>query len=194
MARSFPTGKCSVKWITSLPLLLSLVCFCTVPVVLRSPQEPYTVIRWEGGTFVYVTYYWQGRSIEEARELIRRFAQWAKEKNVLDVPMGRFPEYSIWQLGFLSLAGRIDTETFEGYPIEQMEIPEGGYASLKLTGEPGSLRFYRQEFELMLQEDGFVVESPAYEVYAGMLTDTLQSQTGVYEIRYLIGAAEDLME
>ncbi len=175
-----------------LPLLS--IQTCTIPAVIEKRQRPYEVIHWNGGPFFYVTYYWQGQSIDEVQALRRRFVGWAQEQNYLALPVSRYPQSSIWQIGFVSLVETVERDSFDGYAIERMDIPAGGYAEMTLTGDPEGLRFRRQEFELMLQDDGLVVESPPYEIFPELVADTLKDDPGIYHLRFLIGAAEQMLE
>jgi|GEM_PF-3501698 len=167
----------------SVVFVISMIVGCNKPVLVMQGDMKYKTVEWDGGLFVYVTYYWKGGKFEDAVHLEKQFVTWAQEKGISRQAIGRFPTSREWQLGFIADT-LPDTTVFQGYKIETMQIPSGTYASMLGKGHPENMFFYWKKFKKWLIQDRYKIESPVFEMYNDLLNDSIPELKQVGEIRY----------
>ena len=173
-----------VQWGSSLLFMLTVVS-CGKPTLLHQGAARYRVQSYHAEVFLYVDYKWKGGAFKDAVALEHRFVRWARDQGVLKDAMGRFPTSHDWQLGF-TVESVPTTHTFEGLEIQQMAIPAGEYAVLKTEGSVDFLFRYWKPFRRWLKQDHYEVESPVFERYPDILTDSRAKERIRGELRYRV--------
>lgn len=169
-------------WMAAVVLV---VVSCVKPNLLRQEGQRYAFTDWKGGLFVFLAYTWEGGAFDDAVALQRRFVRWGGEVGMVVLPVGRFPTTRTWQLGFMSsrAPGRA---RFEGYLVDTMTVPGGSYARMMARGHIENLYRYWKPFKRWVLRDGYTVDSPVFEVYTGMLSDSLAAEDRIGELRYRV--------
>lgn len=175
-----------IKRIVSISITISsLLLCCSVPSVIRQDGKDYSLVEWNGGKFIYVTYTWKGGKFDDAVELERDFVRWARDAGIFERAVGKFPKGKKWELGFIA-TGEPPIETFKGYPVEAATIPSGTYAALFGKGHPENMFFHWKKLKRRLIDDGYLIKSPVLEIYSSLVEDSLSDESGRGEIRYLV--------
>ena len=164
-------------------IICVLISHCNKPVHIMRDGEKYKLVDWEGGLFVYVTYHWKGGKFDDAVQLEKDFVKWADSADITIQAVGRFPASKIWQLGFISKS-KPEINELEGYKIDTLEISSGTYASLLGKGHPENMFWYWKKFKNWLIRDGQAVDSPVFEIYNNLFTDSIPEKERIGEIRY----------
>lgn len=166
---------------------------CKVPSVVSQNGGKYSIIQWEGGTFVYLTYLWKGGKFDDAVKLERDFVTWAHKGGIEGMPIGRFPAAKQWQLGLITQKVPAQSD-FNGYLISSLNIPAGTYAHLIGKGYAENMFFYWKKFKKLLIRDRYSVDGPVIEVYTDIITDSLPKPEQRGEIRYKVESPDNKNE
>ncbi len=158
---------------------------CSVPVIIENKGKPYEIINWEGGNFYYITYHWKGGKFDDAVDLIIKWIDLTKKRNIGEYSVGRFLTNNDWQLGIISVKG-LDITKFEGLNIEKMNLAAGEYASMKLKGNPENLFYHWESFKKILIKDKYEVISPVFEIYKTAFDISIPVKERIGELRYHI--------
>ena len=178
--------KLHMKKLLYLLIISILIFYCNKPVHINQDGEKYKLVNWEGGLFVYVTYHWKGGKFDDAVQLERDFVQWADSADITIQAIGRFPTSKVWQLGFISKS-QPEANEFKSYSIETMQIPSGTYASLYGKGHPENMFWYWKKLKKWLIREGQAIDSPVFEIYNDLFTDSIPDKERIGEIRYRLG-------
>ncbi len=166
-------------------LILLLLTSCMARVIMQHGKK-YSIIDWEGGNFVYFTYHWKGAKFDDALAAITKFDEYRRSRKLNEQALGIYPGYREWKVGFLAKKP-VDIDSVNGFKIEQMTIPPGKYASMKLKGYPDTLYLYWFKFKKWLIEDGYRVESNVMEIYTNSTFDMkIPAPSRFGELRYKV--------
>jgi hypothetical protein len=166
-------------------LIIFLLTSC-IPKLVQQDGKNYKIIDWDGGKFVHIIYIWKGGKFDDAVELIRKIGVITKTRGLEELSMGIFPPGKEWQIGFISKAP-VDFDNIGGYKIQQSDIPDGKYASMRTKGFPENLFFYYEKLRKWLVIDGYKVESYATEIYnPDSFNTNMQSSVRNGELRYKV--------
>ncbi len=169
-------------------LLLTITLFfvgCKKPEIIMNGDKIYSINIWNGGTFVYLKYKFEGFKFEDAVILEKEFSKWGEEKGIKIASMGRFPDKKNWQLGFMAKEIPEEKE-FKGHKIMSLKIPAGNYATLKGKGHPEGIYKYWKTLKETLIADNYAIMSPVFEVYTDILDTTISPENQIGEIKYRI--------
>ena len=158
---------------------------CAKPRVVSQDGKRYDVETRESELFVYVPYRWRGLRYADAIELEKAFVKWGDDQGIFVYAMGRFPGNRDWQLGFVATAAPA-AKSFEGRPISTRSLPAGQWASLHTVEKPDRLFFLWKRFKKWLDEDGYAVETPVFEVYPDIMAVGMGDDSARGEIRYKV--------
>ena len=165
-------------------VLLGFVA-CSVPVIIENKGKNYETIKWEGGNFFFITYHWKGGKFDDAVDLIKKWIDLTKSRNLGEYSIGRFPANNEWQLGIISAKG-LEISEFEGFKIEKITVSSGDYASLKAKGYPENIFYHWESFKKLLLKDRYEVLSPVFEIYKTAFDMKIPITERIGELRYQI--------
>lgn len=162
-----------------------LIMGCKKPDIIMNNDKIYSINMWEGGTFLYLKYKFEGFKFDDAVILEKEFSKWGEEKGIKIISLGRFPDKKNWQLGFLAKETPSEKE-FKGHKIMSLKIPAGNYACLKGKGNPEGIYKYWNSLKENLIADNYAIMSPVFEIYTDILDSTIASENQLGEIRYRV--------
>lgn len=166
-------------------LMISIILSCKFPKLIKQDNKNYKIINWNGGNFYYITYIWNGKEFTDAIEIIKDFANIAKNRNKNEISLGRFPTGKEWQLGILT-NGIFEINEIRGYKINSMNIPSGNYASMLGKGYPENIFIYWNKLKKWLEKNNYTVHDPVYEIYENAFDENIDIKERIGEIRYKI--------
>lgn len=145
-------------------VFLMLVLTSCIPEIVKQNGKNYSILDWEGGKFIYITYVWSGGKYEDAVELYAKMDKLKKDRGLDELALGRFLSGKVWQVGFIAKEP-VNIDNINGHELEQENLESGKYASFKVLGYPENLYLFWNQLKSWLIKDGYKVQSPVYEIY-----------------------------